>query len=196
MKSLSLAAVIAASCATVAIADGVQPVAPTPLVMPVAPAPASDWTGFYVGGRIGTLMTTGEDDEGGFEQRPLSLGLNAGYLHDMGSYVLGGELGWTRTALPHLGDASYHTLDAKGLVGYDAGQFMPYLTVGASRVEGRRRGISMGTASGIVYGVGGKYMVNDRIMLGAELMEHRYTINGSSSSLGFRSLALTGAFKF
>ncbi|MDO5641907.1 MAG: porin family protein, partial [Paracoccus sp. (in: a-proteobacteria)] len=90
---LAIATVVASMIAGSAIAGGL--VTPVQTAEPIVIVPAvpqtGDWTGFYAGLQYGAgdfKVTDGETvkfDADGW-------GLHAGYMHDFGQFVLGGEL--------------------------------------------------------------------------------------------------------
>jgi len=92
-------------------------------VMPVY-EPVSDWTGFYAGANAGIGITGGTTYWGA--------GVHAGYLHDMGDVVLGGELSYNYVFAP----AVDHLIGFDAILGYDAGDVMPHVTLGGSYLVG------------------------------------------------------------
>jgi opacity protein-like surface antigen len=179
IMKITLASAVALGMSAPAFAGGLDEPA---IVAPVAPiavaaAPVSygaDWTGGYVGASLGYAdlegsSTFGDDFNGG------SLGLHAGYNYDMGSYVLGGEIEYSGFDVRD--DASGQDLDqvlrAKVRAGYDAGSFMPYVTVGAAQAyTSGALGDLDGT--GYLYGLGADYRVSDSITVGAEILRHEF----------------------
>ncbi|WP_375264035.1 outer membrane protein, partial [Palleronia sp.] len=130
MRSIFLTVTIASAFAgTSAVAGGIaEPVVEQPVIIPAAdPVPVSDWTGPYVGLQLGTGSV---DSDGADEVDISTAGVQAGYLYDMGRFVLGGELDYANV---NFDDDS--TFDADGNIarlklraGYDAGRVLPYLT--------------------------------------------------------------------
>lgn len=130
------------------LAPPVETVAPTPIA-PAPIMPSSDWSGFYVGGQLGygkvtTPLISGFDDD----FTGAIYGVHAGYMYDLGSIVLGAEIDYDLTSMeldypdPNVtagGDDFTAKVDSimriKARVGYDAGQFLPYITGGVVRVE-------------------------------------------------------------
>lgn len=192
-KPVILAAAVAVSAAPV-LAGGLTPPAPTPVVpVPVAPAvPVSaDWTGLYAGGSLGygdvTGSTTlGEDVNG------LTYGVHGGYMYDMGSIVLGAELEYAMTEITDdtIGLDVDSVLRGKVRVGYDAGDFLPYVTVGMAQLT--TSGAIDDSDTGYLYGIGADYRMTDSLRIGAEVLRHEFDdyadsgIDVSATTLGVR----------
>ena len=155
-------------------------VAPAPVV-PVAPmtiVPSNDWTGFYIGGQYNTgdVDLSGDLNQDGNDDAADALldstddidgfGVHAGYLRDLGTFVVGGEFDYDMLEIDGGGDADVMRL--KGIAGYDLGRFMPYLTAGAANID------VDGLDDDIVgfYGLGGKYAITDSLLVGAEYLVH------------------------
>lgn len=117
-------------------------IAATPLLAGNLEAPAveapvvfqtqSDWTGGYAGVN-GTVAYTGGTAYFG-------AGVQGGYLYDMGDYVVGGEGSFDYVFSPSTG----YIAGADAILGYDGGDVMPFVTVGASYVSPGRFGVSGG----------------------------------------------------
>ena len=172
----------------------VEPVA-VPVMVPVENA--QDWTGFYVGGDVtrGDLQASSLSTNAGYE----GFGVHAGYLHDFGSIVAGGEVEYKVGQLARSGDTE--TLSFKSIVGYDFGSFLPYVTVGVSNVGLSIPASAGGPASfddslGFV-GVGGSYAVSDNFRVGAEYLVHdTENFAGYGSDIQLDSLSLRASFSF
>jgi opacity protein-like surface antigen len=187
-----------------AVAGGFAPVVTTPppaTPVVVAPpvAPSADWSGFYAGGQLGfgnAIMdiTDGEQSAEFAEGSGALYGVHAGYMHDFGRLVVGGELDWDFGSVgldlnPAFDTGSLGSIDsigrAKLRVGYDAGRFLPYVTAGLARAsfsydaEGAD-GVIDDTATGRFIGVGAAYAVNDRFTIGLEALRHDFNGPGVS----------------
>ncbi len=136
-----------------------------------------DWSGFYGGVSFG--IGSLDPNMAGLSDSYSQLGLHAGFYHDMGDFVLGAELEHSKM------DLGFGILGGSGDVtrfklkgGFDLGQVLPYVVVGASRLS--VPGLSDGFTS---YGVGMDYKLNDTMRVGAE-----YLIDSSNGTF-----ATTGA---
>ncbi len=150
MKTLA-AFIVACALSGQAIAGGMTEVVPEAPVAPAAqPAPAFDWTGFYSGISVtdGTVIVGDEFNTSGF-------GFQAGYLHDLGTFVVGGELAYSDGELEDTAaDITSTRLKLIGAV--DAGRFLPYAFVGVSDVEATN-GFTSISDTVTNYGLGARY---------------------------------------
>ncbi len=150
------------------------------------PLLAEDWTGFYAGGQIGHLNfkdktypskgvvlpgTTLYQGSGG------QLGAFAGYTHDFGQFVVGGEVALNFSSLKpdfavlpgvSSGRTVKQTTEMKLRVGFDGGAVLPYVVAGQAW---QSIGVATGATQnyrGMSYGVGVDYKVTSNIVAGAE----------------------------
>lgn len=176
LAAVAIPAMLAAGAAQAGgLAEAVVEPAPAPAPVMAAPAPArgNDWTGFYVGGQLGYGLLSSdsltEDLDGA------TYGVHAGYLYDLGSWVLGGEVDYDLTSIEDA-DAEL-TVDsiarAKLRVGYDAGVWMPYVTGGVAQVSVTDAGAEA-SDTGAFGGLGIDYMYSDSIRIGAEILQHQF----------------------
>jgi outer membrane immunogenic protein len=140
--------------ANAAIAGGIEVTPDEPTVAAtVAPAPSFDWTGFYVG--ISAISGTFNDGDA-TDLDTSGFGVQAGYLRDLGTIVVGGELSYSEGDYGNLApDADWDATRLKLIGGYDAGRFLPYLFVGATNYN-----VNQATPfsdSMTNYGIGGRY---------------------------------------
>ncbi|MEL6685208.1 MAG: outer membrane beta-barrel protein [Pseudomonadota bacterium] len=175
--------------------------APAPAPVPVAPAPVAvgtDWTGFYAGGQLGfgrldsDAIVDEDDPEGAI------YGVHAGYNYDFGSIVLGGEVDFDLTNI-EIDDPEAEVESvarAKVKLGYDAGQFMPYVTAGVAQAT--TTDDLDGETDGNFAGLGVSYLLNDAIILGGEVLQHQFEdiadIDGAD--VDATTLSLRASFKF
>jgi len=122
----------------------------------------TNWTGFYVGlnytSSDGELTNAGPTVDVSFED---SVGLYAGYDFDFGQYVVGGELTFGKFDDKATGnETKLYQLQAR--IGADLGSFLPYVTVGAAKFSAGDNG----SETGVTYGVGGDYRINDSFSVG------------------------------
>lgn len=132
-----------------------------------------DWTGLYGGVSLGYGDVTGStvlgDDING-----TTYGVFAGYQRDLGSVVFGGELEWSGTEWTDetIGLDVDSVARAKLRVGYDAGAFLPYATIGAASVA--TSGAVDDDDTGMFFGAGVDYSLGNGIVLGAEVLQHEF----------------------
>ncbi|MEO8531982.1 MAG: outer membrane beta-barrel protein [Deltaproteobacteria bacterium] len=190
LKTVSIAA-IAFALAGTANAGTIAPTPVEPMIETPTYAPAAtvDWTGGYVGasivgGRLDNGVTT--DDTRGF-------GLQAGYLRDLGGFVVGGELAYVKgeaTGNGPSGDLTSTRLKAIG--GYNAGSFLPYATLGVSQLDGNGA-----SDTAMLYGVGVKYAINQSWTAGLEyVVEQKDNFDNSGFDVENRDLALSINYRF
>ena len=147
-------------------------------------------------------------------------GVHAGYMYDLGSIVLGAEIDYDLTSMkqdfagtivplnngfePEDFEGTFEIdsiLRLKARVGYDAGAFLPYVTGGVVRAE-----LSVDVAGesdsqqidGDFYGLGVAYKFSDSILVGGEVLQHKFyeTDDGSISGLGIRATTATARVSF
>lgn len=156
----------AALAPTMGIAGGVSPTQPQAVVVAPPPAPQSDWSGFYIGLSTGNF----EFDEDGFSDDTSSLSGFAGYLHDFGNVVAGGEVYFSR--MDDYENAFIGSEDSefglRGRVGYDLGRVLPYAVVGVTRFESTAY-TERDTYFG--YGLGADVQVLDNLRVGLQVYQ-------------------------
>lgn len=171
MKTVMIAAATATLTATSAFAGGMAE--PVMVSAPVAPMAApmimmsSDWSGFYAGGQIGT----GTSEQTGTPSNDLtSYGLQAGYLYDLGSFVVGAEGSYAKLDIDGRNTDDY--VGRIGVIaGYDAGKFLPYLTAGYANLD---LDGAPDTLDGYYYGVGVAYALTPNFRVGIEYLDHKF----------------------
>lgn len=192
--SLFTSAALAMS-ATGVFAGGIEApvVQPTPMVPVVAvPMASNDWTGFYVGGSAG-MITANIDD--GADLDGNNYNIHAGYMSDLGSVVVGGEIEYGKIDLDDLaGSDNADILRLKGRVGYDAGAFLPYVTAGAASLTLNADDF---TSTGYFYGIGAEYALNDNFRVGAEVLQHEFDdFDDQGFDLSAQTVALRVSYSF
>ena len=166
-----VASIIASLSAGAAFAGNPSAVISDPVPMPMAAPTYEDisWTGAYAGLQYGQ-----GDGEASFGGNSVStdgdaFGVHAGYLHDMGQFVLGGELSYDRISADDI-DGDSDLLRLRGRAGYDLGRFMPYITAGFARVSDDDF-----SETGLTYGIGAEYLVTDQFGIGVEYSRSNFS---------------------
>jgi len=156
--------------ASIAAAGGMdEPIAPSAPVSPAPVAAPADWTGFYVGGDIGTGRSE-TDFFGSFDLDHSMYRVRAGYRHDFGTVVVGGELTYGVFNVDTIDD-DYTRLGLDLKLGYDAGDLLPYVSLGLARLDNP---LTNDTEQGYAYGVGLAYRINDRFSVNVDYQKSVY----------------------
>ena len=196
---ISVAALGLASTAQAGgLGDVVTEAAPTPVaVVPVA-APiqrGSDWTGFYGGAQLGYgLVETPAFDE---DADDLLYGLHAGYNYDLGNFVVGAEVDydWTQISDSGSGIDLENVARLKVRAGYDAGDFLPYVTLGAARAF--TGGALDASDDGQYFGAGLDYQLGSNLRFGGEVLRHQFEdFDGSGADIDATTIAARVSFNF
>lgn len=194
MKITILAAGVFALAAAPVFAGTLEaPVADPPAATPapVAPLPVSgDWTGAYGGLQLGYADVDATGDADGDDYL---FGLHIGYGYDFGTFVLGAELDYDFADIDLNGAATVDSVARLKLrAGYDFGRTLAYVTAGLAEVDTR-----LGSESGEFYGIGFAYQINDRYLVGAELLDHSFDdISGSGVDADATTLTVRGSIRF
>lgn len=150
------------------------------------------WDGLYVGASTGYNTQSGVDGSG------LGLGMHAGYNLDMGTMVVGAEVAYSPFGNEFDDDAGdmKGSFSAKVKAGYDAGDFLPYATLGVKRASADLAGTTQ-TGTGVTYGVGVDYRFTDSIILGGELSQAKFSdFDGTGTDLSQTAIDAKISFKF
>ncbi|APX88501.1 hypothetical protein BV394_01140 [Brevirhabdus pacifica] len=181
MKILATTAVFAALAAP-AFAGSASVAVQEPVV--IAPAPvyvaSQDWTGGYVGANLGYGKL---DTPANGEAEGVLGGVHAGYLYDMGNYVVGGEIDYNAADM----DVSTGTGKIEDLArlklkaGYDLGRTLVYGQVGGALAQGTFNGVEQ-DGSGYLVGLGTAYKVSDSVSVGGEVNYQEFKDFGNSTN--------------
>lgn len=186
--------VLAAPAFAGGVADPVQP--------PVRISPPADvsWTGYYYGANAlyGMGTPTGTGDISGPQ-----FGLVVGGRVDFGDFVVGVEVEHTQGNIGLSGSTARNLsrLFNVGVeLGYDAGDFLPYATVGMSGARFIEPVILPNfdaSGLGVFYGIGVDYRLSDTVTVGAEVVQHRFTdFPLPNTDLDLNTFSLTAAYRF
>lgn len=168
---------------------------------------AQDLSGFYGGLSMATHSGSHVYD-GGPEEYDLegpAFGLFVGYMQNSGTLSFGGELAVSKGGVYEVttdGATSYKDqyeytrfIDLKGRVGYSMNNVLLYGTLGLSRAAFNSDGTNV-DSSGLLFGVGADYAINDKFFVGAEYLRRNYDyydvgqdvdIDASISSVALRA---------
>lgn len=156
-------------------------------VVPAAAQADDDWTGFYVGIHIGTSQI----ETNGVSDSDPTLGLHAGYNHDFGQYILGGELSFDGAAEYTIGGTTETTetvrLKIKG--GRVFGRTHLYGVVGYANFDD-----GFSRLDGYSVGVGVNYRATEKVLIGAEYLHDVFSRTGSD--LKADTITLRASYRF
>lgn len=134
----------------------------------VAVPSATDWNGFYAGVGLGGGNLRLDYPGRRQDVDVTAYGLFAGYQQKIQNRVIvGAELDYNNLENDNNGTADLIRLRARA--GADFGRFMTYVTVGAAHWDGGEV-----SETGLVYGLGVDYQINERFLIGAEYTRHNF----------------------
>ena len=195
-KHFAAFALATTALAAPAFAGGLdEPIVAAPVM--VAPPAGTDWTGFYVGGQVGTLNAEVVDTP--IEGSGTIYGVHAGYNYDLGSFVIGGEVDYDMAEIDlEVGGVAIDTINSVARVkikgGYDAGPALVYATAGLAQLD--LEGLSE-TQDGNFYGAGLSFMATQNIMVGGEVLKHSFeSIDGGPLDAEATTFTLRASFRF
>jgi outer membrane immunogenic protein len=193
-------ALIALSGVAPANAGGpVAAVSEPAVAMPAAPAyaaPASNWTGGYMGAQLGygNIKSGGA----GLDGDGMLGGVYGGYRMNFGSFVTGAEVGYdsSKIKLGSTGDKLNNMMHLKLLAGYDMGKTLIYTSAGLARADTTVGGVKV-AGNGLQLGIGADYALTDKWTVGGELDGNRFNnIGGSGVDLKATTVAAKIAYRF
>jgi len=152
------------------------------------------WTGGYGGIALGYHDVTAKIAGVKGSAHDTGLGVFGGYQQDLGQYVVGGEISYD-TAKKH--GVKINALKINARVGYDAGQFLPYVTAGFARVEYKEPGYKL-KDNGYSIGIGLDYAVNQQFVIGGEISRTNTRFNTDAGKLKTHidTFKIRGAYRF
>lgn len=133
------------------------------MLLSVEPMIQNDWNGGYVGVTLGGVSQSDPDGSG------FDLGAHAGYNMQMGSIVVGAEVGINPIGydLDDNGDEMNSAFNADMKAGYPMGDLMPYATVGMVYQNGSIGGEDV-SDTGVSFGAGVDYKLTNNLILGGQ----------------------------
>lgn len=174
-------------------------------------ASAQDWSGAYLGAQFAnsdytnSYLTNGIPDNFPVDGGGSMTGIFAGYNHQFGNVVLGGEISYLS------GDPAYDLfpgyvfsdmLDLKVRAGYSLGRVLPYAVVGFSQTEWTNETLAQVDADGFAYGIGAEFRATDRILVGLEYLQRDLTaddfaeVPGENIESDFSTIAFRIGYSF
>ncbi|MFN5995505.1 MAG: outer membrane protein [Paracoccaceae bacterium] len=197
----TIAAMIATAALTApAFAGGPTVVAEEPMIVPVTEAyvaPGLDWSGAYVGAQIGY----GDVDSNGaaLDGNDWFGGVHAGYRWDLGTWVAGTELSYDATNIglgAVAGNELSDVLALKLQAGREIGNSLVYGSLGAAQANATVGGVDL-SDTGMVYGVGFDYAVNERWTVGGEVTQHDFNdFDGTTTDFDATTLKAKVGLRF
>lgn len=142
-------------------------------------AQAGDWTGAYGGIQLGYGDVSANP---GASDSDSVYGVQLGYDHDLGNWVIGGRLDYTGTNIS-VAITKIESVARLGLrAGYDTGQGLAYGIAGGARMTTSNAGDDTGWYAGLGY----EHMITDQISLNGEILHHRFvSFNGSATDVDY-----------
>jgi opacity protein-like surface antigen len=191
IRTTLISASLALLAAPVLAGNTEAPTHEAPVAVATTVSHDASWTGFYAGAQYS--FGDAEVDSGG-DQDYEAFGVHGGYLHDFGSFVLGGELDYSQGDVEtSAGDVDADIFRLKAIAGYDLGKFLPYVTAGIANVD---LGAS-GEDTSEFFGVGVNYAVNDDWRVGAEyLIDSANDFDNSGVDVDLDSFNLRVGYSF
>lgn len=189
-----LTAVAASLLASASFAGGyAEPVTEAAVAPSAAYAAGTDWSGFYAGLQYGTGDLSASFrgvsvDAGDFD----AYGIHAGYMWDLGGFVVGAELDYNKVALDGDSDADGDLMRVRGRLGADLGRFLPYATLGLASLSSDGE-----SESGATYGLGADFLVSDNFSVGLEYSTHDFDdVDGTGINIDADLVQIRASYRF
>ena len=170
---------------------------------------SADWTGFYAGADAsfinGAYSALGYDLE--FENSSAAAGgFFAGYNTEMNGVIVGAELAWSQASYSEVDASDYRfssgLIDTKVSAGLPMGDWLTYITIGASAGDFDYNGLMIGM-TGTAFGAGVSRKITDSLFVGAEVLQRKMSnanpvkIKKSSSlDADFRTISVRVGYEF
>lgn len=178
-----LASTMALAGVTTAFAGGFA--APVVEVAPVAQE--TTWDGWYAGAGLGRGQESATFKGTDVSARENFVDAFGGYRRDLGNVVVGGEASLTHAD-------NFDAIGVAAIAGYDAGKFLPYVSVGATRFDD-----SNVTDTVPTLGLGVDYAVADNMTVGVKYTNSyvgETYLGGDYGVDRIESVAVRAAYRF
>ncbi len=156
---------------------------------------AGEWTGFYGGAQLG--FSDIEADARNADGDDAFGGVHVGYNHDLGDYIIGGEIDYTFGDIELGNNAG--TLESTARLklrgGFDLGQSFVYATAGYAYADGDFGGRSA-DGDGYFVGFGAEYLLSDKISVGGEILYNEFDDFGGAGDLEATTVAARVSYRF
>lgn len=133
----------------------------------------TDWTGGYAGLQFGKgeaeISEEGRSENEDFD----GYGLHAGYLRELGGFVVGGEFDYNAVQFDDF-DGTADLWRLRGRIGYGWNRFLPYLNAGVAHLSDDP-GLS---ETDFTYGLGVEFKVSQEFTVGTEFTHQSFDVSG------------------
>ncbi|RPE71627.1 opacity protein-like surface antigen [Pacificibacter maritimus] len=195
MKTIAFALASASTLvlAAPAFAGNLTPAAPeAPVYVAPVETAGADWTGFYAGATAGY----GYGEDAAEDADDSTYGVFGGYNYDMGDWVVGGELEYSKSDMENAGVEVDDMTRLKLRAGYDFGKVVVYGIAGANYTNATIAGTDY-SDTGVSYGIGADYAVTDNIVAGLEVLQNDFNeFDDSGADLSATTVAAKVGFRF
>ena len=190
----STAILLGAGLAIPAFAGALEDPVVTPVPVPVVTPTESLWSGFYLGGQVGSAWLDADGDAANDDSDDWLGGAHVGWQDVTSNGLLyGAEIDANATELELGGNDVESLSHVKAKLGYDLGRSLVYATAGAANSEIKDLGNSWGYTGGIGY----DYMLTNDLSLGAEIQYQTFdNFDGGDTEVDGTSAVVKVSYHF